>query len=106
MSNIQGQNRLQGDMPKIGIRPTIDGRRGGIRESLENVTMMMARSVASLLSKNLRHSNGLAVEQVFKGRGLGQTISPMATLWKQCFLVRSFGMGFVSLIALQRKTIH
>jgi L-fucose isomerase len=36
------QNRLIGDMPKIGIRPTIDGRLGGVRESLENQCMTMA----------------------------------------------------------------
>ena len=34
--------RLQGDNPKIGIRPTIDARQGGVRESLENQTMKMA----------------------------------------------------------------
>lgn len=57
-------NRLVGGMPKIGIRPVVDGRRGGIRESLEDVTMNMARSVAGLLSENLRHANGLPVECV------------------------------------------
>ena len=36
-------NRLIGDMPKIGIRPTIDGRLGGVRESLEEQTMNMAQ---------------------------------------------------------------
>ncbi len=57
-------NRLVGDMPKIGIRPAIDGRLGGVRESLEEQTMNMAKSVARLLTKNLRHANGLAVECV------------------------------------------
>lgn len=42
------QNRLIGDMPKIGIRPTIDGRWGGVRESLENQTMGMARTAAPI----------------------------------------------------------
>jgi len=56
------QNRLVGDMPKIGIRPTIDGRRRGVRESLEDQTMAMARTVANLLTEKLRHSNGLPVE--------------------------------------------
>ena len=37
-------NRLIGDMPKVGIRPTIDGRRAGVRESLEKTTMTMAKS--------------------------------------------------------------
>ncbi|MBN1834317.1 MAG: hypothetical protein JW820_00635, partial [Spirochaetales bacterium] len=51
-------NRLKGSMPKVGIRPTIDGRRGGVRESLENQTMEMARAAARLISENLRHANG------------------------------------------------
>jgi L-fucose isomerase len=39
-------------MPKIGIRPAIDGRRRGVRESLEVQTMQMAKAVAQLLEKN------------------------------------------------------
>ena len=54
--------RLRGALPKIGIRPTIDGRRKGVRESLEGQTMAMAKSAARLLSENLRHPNGLPVE--------------------------------------------
>lgn len=64
-------NRLVGDMPKIGIRPIVDGRRGGIRESLEEVTMNMARAVAELLSSRLRHSNGLPVECVVADTCIG-----------------------------------
>ena len=60
-ANKQAKNRLIGEMPRIGIRPTIDGRRGGVRESLENQTMEMARTAAKLLTKKLRHSNGLPV---------------------------------------------
>ena len=40
--------------PKIGIRPTIDGRWGGVRESLEGQTMGMAKAAAKLISKNLK----------------------------------------------------
>ena len=47
------KNRLVGDMPKIGIRPTIDGRLGGVREALEDQTMAMAQAVAKLLSSTL-----------------------------------------------------
>jgi len=65
------QNRLIGDMPKIGIRPTIDGRLGGVRESLEDQTMNMAKSVAGLLSENLRHSNGLPVECIIADTCIG-----------------------------------
>lgn len=53
------RNRLIGAMPKVGIRPTMDGRRKGVRESLEDQTMALARSVAVFLEKNLRHANGL-----------------------------------------------
>ena len=55
-------NRLIGAMPKIGIRPAIDGRRMGVRESLEQRTMDMARAAAALISNNLRHANGLTVK--------------------------------------------
>ncbi|GAB4564005.1 MAG: L-fucose isomerase [Anaerolineae bacterium] len=65
------QNRLVGGMPKIGIRPTIDGRRQGVRESLEEQTMAMARAVADLLSSHLRHSNGLPVECVIADTCIG-----------------------------------
>jgi len=64
-------NRLVGDMPKIGIRPTIDGRRKGVREALEAQTMAMAHSVAELLSRNLRHANGLPVECVIADTCIG-----------------------------------
>lgn len=65
------RNRLVGDMPKIGIRPTIDGRRKGVRESLEKTTMNMAKSVAKLIESTLRHSNGLPVECVIADRCIG-----------------------------------
>jgi len=68
---IPPQNRLIGDMPKIGIRPTIDGRRQGVRESLEEVTMNMARNVARFLSDELRHANGLPVECVVADTCIG-----------------------------------
>jgi len=58
------RTRLIGALPRIGIRPTIDGRRRGVRESLERQTMEMARSVAGLLQSRLRHSCGLPVECV------------------------------------------
>ena len=48
--------------PKIGIRPTIDGRQGGVRESLEEKTMNLAKSVAKLISGNLRNGDGSPVE--------------------------------------------
>lgn len=67
----QPRNRLLGDMPKVGIRPTIDGRRKGVRESLESHTMGLATAVAELISNNLRHSNGLPVECVIADTCIG-----------------------------------
>lgn len=56
---------------KIGIRPTIDGRRMGVRESLETQTMNMAKSVAELLQKEIRHTNGDFVECVIADTCIG-----------------------------------
>ncbi len=64
-------NRLIGRLPKIGIRPTIDGRRLGVRESLEVQTMNMAKAAAKLISDNLRYSNGMPVECVIADTTIG-----------------------------------
>ena len=50
--------------PKIGIRPVIDGRWGGVRESLENQTMTMAKAAAELISGKLRYPDGTPVQCV------------------------------------------
>ncbi|MFO7612124.1 MAG: L-fucose isomerase [Clostridia bacterium] len=63
--------RLIGTLPKVGIRPTIDGRRKGVRESLEKTTMDMALSAAELISSNLRYANGLPVECVIADTCIG-----------------------------------
>ena len=65
-------NRLRGALPKIGIRPVIDGRLGGVRESLENQTMEMAAKVAGFLSENLRHPDGSVVECVIADSTIGR----------------------------------
>ncbi|WHH58032.1 L-fucose isomerase [Petroclostridium sp. X23] len=65
------QKRLYGSMPKIGIRPAIDGRRRGVRESLEEQTMNMAKATAKFLEENLRHSNGMPVECVISDTCIG-----------------------------------
>ena len=70
MSKLTG-NRLRGDLPKIGIRPTIDGRMGGVRESLEDQTMNMARNAAKFLSGNLQHADGSKVECVIADSCIG-----------------------------------
>lgn len=56
---------------KIGIRPIIDGRRGGIRESLEEMTMGMALSVQKLYAEKLRHADGSPVECVIADTTIG-----------------------------------
>ncbi len=63
--------RLKGQLPKIGIRPTIDGRREGVRESLEYQTMSMAKAVAELIEGTLRHPNGEKVECVIADTTIG-----------------------------------
>lgn len=64
-------NRLNGSFPKVGIRPTIDGRRNGVRESLEEQTMGMAKAVAKLISENLRYIDGSPVECVIADTTIG-----------------------------------
>lgn len=68
------ENRYVGDYPVIGIRPTIDGRRGvlKVRESLEEQTMSMARSAAALFRKHLKYSNGQPVEVVIADTTIGR----------------------------------
>jgi L-fucose isomerase len=64
-------SRLRGALPKIGIRPTIDGRYGGVRESLEGPVMAMAQATAGFLSTRLRHACGLPVECVIADTCIG-----------------------------------
>lgn len=71
LKTLPPTNRLVGGMPKIGIRPAIDGRRRGVRESLEDVTMSLAKATADLITQNLRHSNGLPVECVIADTCIG-----------------------------------
>jgi L-fucose isomerase len=58
--------------PKIGIRPTIDGRQGGVRESLEEKTMNLAKAVANLISSNLKNGDGSPVECVIADTTIGR----------------------------------
>ena len=74
------QNRLIGSYPVIGIRPTIDGRRGvlGVRESLEEQTMNMAKTAAKLFEENLRYSNGEPVKVVIADTTIGRVAEAAA----------------------------
>ena len=60
-----------GILPRVGIRPTIDGRLGGVRESLEDQTMNLAKRVAELISSQLRYPNGEAVDCVIAETCIG-----------------------------------
>ena len=60
-----------GGFPKIGIRPTIDGRRRGVRESLEKQVMTMAQTAAKFLGANLKYPNGQPVECVIADSCIG-----------------------------------
>ena len=74
------QNRLIGDYPAIGIRPTIDARQGHlkVRQSLEAQTMGMAKAAARLLSNNIRYSNGEPLRVVIADTTIGRVAEAAA----------------------------
>lgn len=74
------KNRFVGDYPVIGIRPTIDGRRGAlnVRGSLEEQTMNMAKSAAKLFEENLRYSNGEPVKVIIADTTIGRVAEAAA----------------------------
>ena len=74
------EKRIIGDYPVIGIRPTIDGRRGPlkVRESLEAQTMNMAKSAAKLFEENLKYSNGEPVKVVIADTTIGRVAEAAA----------------------------
>lgn len=83
--------RFIGEYPKVGIRPVIDGRQGGVRESLEEQTMNMAKSVADLISSELKYSNGAPVQCVIADSTIGRV--PEAAACTEKF--RKEGVGVV-----------
>ena len=74
------ESRLIGGYPVIGIRPTIDGRRGPlkVRESLEDQTMAMAKAAQKLLTENLKYSNGEPVEVIIADTTIGRVAEAAA----------------------------
>ena len=74
------KSRLIGDYPVIGIRPTIDGRRGPlkVRESLEDQTMNMAKAAAKLITDNLTYSNGEPVKVIISDTTIGRVAEAAA----------------------------
>ena len=79
--------------PKIGIRPAIDGRQGGVRESLEGQTMAMAQAAKELIESSLRYADGQPVECVVASRTIGGRADAEAArcefLDKNCLLYTS-----------------
>lgn len=75
--------------PKIGIRPVIDGRWGGVRESLENQTMRMAENAAKLISENLKYPDGTPVQCVIGCTTIGRWCRGgprgRAVLYPECY---------------------
>lgn len=65
------EKRVIGTISKVGIRPVIDGRRKGVRESLEDQTMEMARRAAEFISENVRYTHGQPVECVIADSCIG-----------------------------------
>ena len=74
------ESRLIGSYPVIGIRPTIDGRRGKIkvRESLEDQTMKMAKSAAKLIEENVFYSNGEHAKVIIADTTIGRVAEAAA----------------------------
>jgi L-fucose/D-arabinose isomerase len=68
--------------PKIGIRPAIDGRRKGVRESLETQAMGMAQCTASFLSASLRYPDGSPVQCVIADNCIGGVAEAVQTTEK------------------------
>jgi L-fucose isomerase len=66
-----GKKRLRGAIPRIGIRPTIDGREMGVRDALETQTIDLAKICAEFLTKNLKHPNGMDVECIIADTTIG-----------------------------------
>ena len=100
--------------PKIGIRPTIDGRQGGVRESLEDKTMNLAKAVAELISSNLKNGDGSPVECVIADSTIGRVAESAACAEKFeregadgicCCLMKKKGILFRYLrhISFQKK---
>lgn len=85
------QARFIGEYPKVGIRPIIDARQGGVRESLEDQTMNMAKSVAELISQELKYTDGTPVQCVIADSTIGRV--PEAAACAEKF--RKEGVGVV-----------
>ena len=94
------KSRLIGDYPVIGIRSTIDGRRGKIkiRESLEDQTMNMAKAAAKLIEENVFYSNGEHVKVVIADTTIGRVAEAAACADK----IKKSGTDLITLASILR----
>ncbi|MGL4786851.1 MAG: L-fucose isomerase, partial [Cetobacterium sp.] len=83
--------RLNGKLPKVGIRATIDGRRRGVRESLEGQAMDMAKMVAKFIEENLKYPSGESVECYVFEETIGRV--PEAARCEQKFKDNNVGVS-------------
>ena len=76
------------NLPKVGIRPTIDGRLGGVRESLEEQTMNQAKAVARLIEESMKYPNGEPVQCVISDSCIGGVAEAAATVQRPWIWIR------------------
>ena len=82
------------NLPKVGIRPTIDGRLGGVRESLEDQTMNMAKATAKLIASKLRYPTGEPVKCVIADTCIGGVAGGcVGSCGLCCEVISQFGQG-------------
>ncbi|RUA11707.1 MAG: hypothetical protein DSY83_16355 [Flavobacteriia bacterium] len=84
-------DNLMKTFPKVGIRPVIDARLGGIRESLEKTTMDMAERVSELISSKLKYPDGSPVQCVISDSTIGRV--PEAQLCEEKFVKEGVGLS-------------
>ena len=91
--------RFIGENPKVGIRPVIDARQGGVRESLEEQTMSIAGRVAELITSTLKYTDGTPVQCVIADSTIGRV--PEAAACAEKF--RKEGVGLTISVTPSRR---
>lgn len=64
-------NRLIGALPKVGIRPVIDGHERGVRESLEQQVLELASAVAVFIEERIQFPSGEKVKCIIADTCIG-----------------------------------
>ena len=86
-----------GKYPKIGIRPTIDGRRLGIRESLEENTTLFAQSIAKFIEQNVKYPDGSNAQCVIADQNIGGAYE--ASLCNEKFKQENVGVSITATLS-------